>query len=471
MTWSAEFSNGSPFLLSLGMSKSLMSLVWLAGPLSGSIGQPIIGVLSDSCTSRFGRRRPFIVAGGLATVLALMLLSWSQDIIIFLFGKGHTMLEITTASLLVYILDFSIATIQASARAYMVDLVPAYQQQDANAWAAKMTGVGNIIGFVLGSSNLPRIFPFLGRTQFQVLSACASIGLIACVAPTVYFISERDPRDELSNEREFGADVHQENSTWLMGNDGADSETMSQPAAPEKKSIFQTTFHAVQHLSPTSKAVCWTQFFAWIGYFPMLFYTSTYVGEFCPDADDSEEATRKGSFALLLFAITSLAGNFVLPYLVEPKAVSPVNPEQLISVEQRVAKVWTFSHILFVLCMLATFLVSSANQASVLIAVLGICWAVALWAPFCLISYDTAKLREEAHAQQLQSPGSESETSYVHQPGVVLGIHNLFIAAPQVISSLMSSALFAIFNGSVAWVFRFGGIFAVVATVLSRRLN
>ncbi len=34
---------GTPFLLSLGLSEQLTSLVWLAGPISGLIAQPIIG--------------------------------------------------------------------------------------------------------------------------------------------------------------------------------------------------------------------------------------------------------------------------------------------------------------------------------------------------------------------------------------------------------------------------------------------
>jgi solute carrier family 45 protein 1/2/4 len=33
----------SPYLLSLGLSKSYMSLVFLAGPLSGLLVQPVIG--------------------------------------------------------------------------------------------------------------------------------------------------------------------------------------------------------------------------------------------------------------------------------------------------------------------------------------------------------------------------------------------------------------------------------------------
>lgn len=48
----------SPYLLSLGLTKSLMSLVWNVGPISGMICQPIVGVMADRSTSRFGKRSP-----------------------------------------------------------------------------------------------------------------------------------------------------------------------------------------------------------------------------------------------------------------------------------------------------------------------------------------------------------------------------------------------------------------------------
>lgn len=40
-----NFRYGTPFLLSLGLSEQLTSLVWLAGPISGLIAQPLIGEL------------------------------------------------------------------------------------------------------------------------------------------------------------------------------------------------------------------------------------------------------------------------------------------------------------------------------------------------------------------------------------------------------------------------------------------
>lgn len=70
----------SPFLLSLGVSKSMMAVVFVAGPLSGLLAQPLVGVLSDSCKSKFGRRRPFIFAGVLISSLSVMLLGWAKEV-------------------------------------------------------------------------------------------------------------------------------------------------------------------------------------------------------------------------------------------------------------------------------------------------------------------------------------------------------------------------------------------------------
>ena len=37
------YSYGTPFLLELGLPAQLTSLVWLAGPISGLVAQPVIG--------------------------------------------------------------------------------------------------------------------------------------------------------------------------------------------------------------------------------------------------------------------------------------------------------------------------------------------------------------------------------------------------------------------------------------------
>jgi solute carrier family 45 protein 1/2/4 len=118
LAWAVELSNGTPYLLSLGLSKSLMALVWIAGPMSGALVQPYVGILSDNCRSSWGKRTPFMVAGSAATIVSLLALSWAREIIggfLGLFGADRTseavkVSIIVFAVLWVYILDFSINT-------------------------------------------------------------------------------------------------------------------------------------------------------------------------------------------------------------------------------------------------------------------------------------------------------------------------------------------------------------------------
>lgn len=118
IAWAVELSNGSPYLLSLGLSKSLMALVWIAGPLSGSLVQPYIGIRSDNCRISWGKRKPFMIVGTIATIISLMALAWTREIvggILELFGadresQGVKTTMIVFAVMFIYILDFAINT-------------------------------------------------------------------------------------------------------------------------------------------------------------------------------------------------------------------------------------------------------------------------------------------------------------------------------------------------------------------------
>ena len=136
LAWSVEISNGTPYLLSLGMSKSLMALVWIAGPLSGTLVQPYVGMLSDKCRSPWGKRTPFIIIGSAATIVSLLALGWVREIVVSFFGIFGSNPEsqlvrssvLILAVIFVYILDFSINTVQAGIRAFILDCSPSNQQ-------------------------------------------------------------------------------------------------------------------------------------------------------------------------------------------------------------------------------------------------------------------------------------------------------------------------------------------------------
>ena len=130
--WSVELAYGSvsnvdhilcvsnlteqPYLLGLGISKSLLAFVWIAGPLSGTLVQPYVVIKSDRSRSRWGKRRPFIVWGAFATIIALICLAWAKEIVagfLHIFGVDKQApivltVAIVFAVLLIYILDFAI---------------------------------------------------------------------------------------------------------------------------------------------------------------------------------------------------------------------------------------------------------------------------------------------------------------------------------------------------------------------------
>jgi maltose/moltooligosaccharide transporter len=65
-------SNMSPIYKYLGAHDASLPYLWLAGPITGLIVQPLIGALSDRTISRFGRRTPYFLIGALICSVCLL---------------------------------------------------------------------------------------------------------------------------------------------------------------------------------------------------------------------------------------------------------------------------------------------------------------------------------------------------------------------------------------------------------------
>ncbi|PKY05415.1 sodium/hydrogen exchanger 3 [Aspergillus campestris IBT 28561] len=510
------------------MSKALLAFVWIAGPLTGALVQPYIGICSDNCRVSWGKRKPFMIVGGAGTVVALLALAWVKEIVAGFLGifsvdstsAGTRTAVIVLATIFMYCLDFAINTVQAGIRCFIVDNAPTHQQESANAWASRLTGVGNILGYIFGYVDLPRYIPFLGNTQFQVLCALASILLCSTLLVSCSYIQERDPRLEGS----------------------------SSSSNPGITTFFRQVFKSIKNLPPQIAKVCEVQVAAWVGWFPFLFYSTTYIGQLyvnplfeehpnLPDKqiDDAwEEATRIGTFALLVYAIISFAANLTLPIFVVP-TYRPVdtnssgripvdsNAEQESFLETRrmsisslpvgttsepapnmpqdkdggsqgsaakwgsklqipgftLRRAWLLSHVLFTLCMFSTFFIYSYQAATVVIGLVGISWAMTLWAPFALISAEVARVDAERRVRRNQAemhqsddlqhrvqdgqrgrdPNSDDlehgsstakatddDDENLAQAGIILGLHNVAVSSPQIVSSLICSAIFKVFQ-------------------------
>ena len=58
-----QLANMSAIYTKLGAHPDHIPILWLAGPMTGLIVQPIIGAMSDRTWNRFGRRRPYFSVG------------------------------------------------------------------------------------------------------------------------------------------------------------------------------------------------------------------------------------------------------------------------------------------------------------------------------------------------------------------------------------------------------------------------
>ena len=99
-----------------------------------------------SCTSRFGRRRPFILIGAIFIVIAQLIIPNALDIG-YLFGDKPSGLKPWAIALVVigfWILDFSNNMLQGPCRAMMADIAHPSQQEAANAMLSVW------LGFVYG---------------------------------------------------------------------------------------------------------------------------------------------------------------------------------------------------------------------------------------------------------------------------------------------------------------------------------
>ncbi|KAG8215937.1 major facilitator superfamily domain-containing protein [Butyriboletus roseoflavus] len=373
MLWSVEMSYASPYLLSLGLSKSLMAVVFLAGPLSGLIVQPMIGILADNSKSRFGRRRPFIVACAALCAFSTLLLGFTRPFAtIFTTLDSNDILTVWLAILSIYCIDFCINAVQALDRALLVDILPATKQPAGNAWAARMLAVGSVAGFFVGNLDLPRFFPFLGSAQLGVLSLIAALLLFSTQAWVCFHVKERVLLRSSSDPKGF---------------------------RQELKVLSET----LVRLPSVIRQICWIQFFAWLGWFPVLFYTTVYIGELhkqsspIPENEDAvialdAESTRLGSRAMFYSALVSLAANIIMPSFVVPQhaghASRPLQPKQktwLERVRMHLTSLWALSHFIFAMCMAATFVTSTVSGATFIVSVTGFCWAITQWAPFALL--------------------------------------------------------------------------------------
>lgn len=113
------------------------ALAWVtgAGALVAMVANPIAGAFSDRTVSRFGRRRPWVLAGGLLSGAALAFLAVQSSVVWI--AVGWCLAQVALNSM------------QAAAAASVPDQVPVSQRGEVSGWIGVPQTVGVVAGVVL----------------------------------------------------------------------------------------------------------------------------------------------------------------------------------------------------------------------------------------------------------------------------------------------------------------------------------
>lgn len=78
--YAAETAFVSPILLQIGLPIVFMSWTWCLPSIIGFFLVPILGSLSDKCSTRFGKRRPFIFLYSIGILIGLFLIAKGKSL-------------------------------------------------------------------------------------------------------------------------------------------------------------------------------------------------------------------------------------------------------------------------------------------------------------------------------------------------------------------------------------------------------
>lgn len=131
-----------------GLDIHEIGIVWAAGPLAGIIGQLLIGIISDNVWLWGGRRRPFILVGGLLTALALTALPSIGAISNALGLDAILGVAITVAMGL----DLAINISFNPTRSIIADVTPEGAQRTAGyTWMQTVSGSFGVLAYAIGA--------------------------------------------------------------------------------------------------------------------------------------------------------------------------------------------------------------------------------------------------------------------------------------------------------------------------------
>lgn len=432
--WALQLSLLTPYVQELGIPHAWASIIWLCGPLSGLFVQPLVGLISDRCTSRFGRRRPFILGGAVSIMIAVLIIGFSADIG-WLFGDRGKVKVRAIAAFVVgfWILDVANNVTQGPCRALLADLTKKDHRRTrvANAYFSLFMAAGNILGYATGSfSGWYKLFPF------TLTDACAvnCANLKSAFLLDIIFIT-------LSTYTSLSA----------VEEHPLDPQSQSEEPTEEEPFLWQL-FGTFKFFPSTVWVILLVTTLTWTAWFPFTLFDTDWVGREIFRGDPTEESyshgVRVGTLGLLLNSVVL--------------GVTSLFMEKLCG-KFGAGFAWGVSNVFLSLCFVAMLVIASIRGADdvdesrpsngivaavmVVFAVLGAPLAVTYSVPYALIS---------SHIEKLGLG-----------QGLSMGVLNVAIVVPQMVVSVGSGPWDEMFGGGNSPAFVVAAVSAFAAGLVA----
>ncbi len=439
MAFALQNANVSRIFQSLGSSVDNLAFLWIAGPVTGLLVQPLIGHYSDHTWGRFGRRRPYFAAGAILAGLAMLLMPNAGVLL--------------AAALLLWMLDASLNVSMEPFRAFVGDMVPPAQRASGFAFQTAFIGAGAVIGslapivlthFGVANTAAPGVVPPSVRLAFYIGAAA----IVLAVAWTVLATREYSPEqldgfgDRPPEEAAQALVAPRNGLVWLLvgiamlvlvvtvgldrqlyvlgGGLAAFGAMQMINRAVGGRGVVAHILSDLAQMPDAMKRLALAQFFTWLALFIMWIYTTPVITQYVfHSTDTASKAYNDGAdWVGVLFSVyngVAALAAFVLPVLA-----------------RRMGNARTH---------LVCLLIGAASYAAILVirdpwllmlpmVGIGVAWASILTMPYVILT--TVLPRRKL--------------------GIYIGIFNFFIVLPQLlVATIMGGIIRAFFPAEPLW--------------------
>ena len=170
-----------------GLDIHEIGIVWAAGPIAGIIAQPIVGAVSDNLWFMGGRRRPWVILGGILTGLMLLALP-NLEIVQKMFGMHGAEGLLAIAVTVALTLDLAINVSFNPTRSLVADCTSKEQRSKGFTWMQTVSGTFGVLAYLISIIWGNEILIYVG----------AALAILFTVLP-IFFIEE--PRELNTEEK------------------------------------------------------------------------------------------------------------------------------------------------------------------------------------------------------------------------------------------------------------------------------